>query len=301
MSVDILFKLQSNYQNLYDHDNNYGDDVVVKESRSQSSSSMKMRADLTTDLTRLNGEMDGLSQHLNKLKHHIDRYVSDYTDPEIVRSIQDSMARYRNAYKKTCDEFLLFKKNQSRYISNKTVHDRIFAPHLGLLKKKLEDSYALFLQHLDFYKNVRKKHAHRLANIFTSSSSLNDTKQTTEEEEEDPQRVMFQRMTLNFKLQEIEEQHYEILKLETSLESLAELFSDMAVMTESQGTLLNDIENHVVRTEMDIEQGGVQLVEAKKHQAAMRKKMCCLIVCLGICLLFVILFFLSAVKQLWIF
>jgi len=74
------------------------------------------------------------------------------------------------------------------------------------------------------------------------------------------------------------------VKLERSITELHQLFVDMAVLVESQGELLNQIEHNVEQAVGFVASGNEQLVAAREYQDASRKKMmiiCCIIVVIG--------------------
>jgi syntaxin 1B/2/3 len=71
---------------------------------------------------------------------------------------------------------------------------------------------------------------------------------------------------------DIQQQHDEILKLETSLRELHQLFVDMAVLVKAQGETLDLIENHVQNIDAYIQEGAKELKEANKYQKKARKK-----------------------------
>jgi syntaxin 1B/2/3 len=78
-------------------------------------------------------------------------------------------------------------------------------------------------------------------------------------------------------LEDVQEKHKDIQRLESSIQELHQLFVDLSVLVESQGELLNDIE-HNVGTSVEYMKSGVgELVKANDYAAKSRKKMCCLI------------------------
>jgi len=83
---------------------------------------------------------------------------------------------------------------------------------------------------------------------------------------------------------DINDKHQDIVKLERSITELHQLFVDMAVLVESQGELLNQIEHNVEQAVGYVTQGVDELNKASDHQKASRKKMfiiCCIVVVIG--------------------
>ncbi|KVI08293.1 syntaxin-121-like [Cynara cardunculus var. scolymus] len=83
---------------------------------------------------------------------------------------------------------------------------------------------------------------------------------------------------------EIQERHDAVTVIERHLRELHQVFMDMAVLVESQGEQLNDIESHVNRASSFVRGGAQQLQVARKTQKNTRKW-----TCFGILLLFIVI------------
>ncbi|MCD7455231.1 hypothetical protein HAX54_027443 [Datura stramonium] len=88
---------------------------------------------------------------------------------------------------------------------------------------------------------------------------------------------------------EIQERHEAVKELERNLKELHQVFLDMAVLVESQGAQLDDIESQVNRANSFVRGGAQQLEVARKHQKNTRKWSCFAIVILLIIILVVVL------------
>ncbi|EGC29034.1 hypothetical protein DICPUDRAFT_93226 [Dictyostelium purpureum] len=71
----------------------------------------------------------------------------------------------------------------------------------------------------------------------------------------------------------IQDRHNDIVKLEQSIAELHQLFLDMAVLVETQGELLNQIEANVNSTVLNTKEGVENLAEANRLHKKSRKKM----------------------------
>ncbi|XP_064783729.1 syntaxin-11-like [Oncorhynchus masou masou] len=77
-------------------------------------------------------------------------------------------------------------------------------------------------------------------------------------------------------LTQIASRHKELLDLEKRIQGVQELFLDVAVLTEEQGAVLNNIETNVQKTEAPIADARVQLNKAKRYDKNNPiKKLCC--------------------------
>ncbi|XLT41208.1 hypothetical protein S245_071745 [Arachis hypogaea] len=93
-------------------------------------------------------------------------------------------------------------------------------------------------------------------------------------------------------LKEIEERHDAVKEIERRLMELQQVFLDMAVLVQSQGERLNDIESFVTKANSFVESGTRQVEVAVKTQKSTRKWTCCAII-LIILIIFLLLFLLK--------
>lgn len=83
---------------------------------------------------------------------------------------------------------------------------------------------------------------------------------------------------------EIQERHDTVTVLERNLKELHQVFMDMAILVETQGDQLDDIESHVNGANSFVKGGTVQLQVARKTQMNTRKW-----ACYGILLLLIVI------------
>lgn len=83
---------------------------------------------------------------------------------------------------------------------------------------------------------------------------------------------------------EIQERHDAVREMEKNLRELHQVFLDMAVLVQSQGEQLDDIESQVNRASSFVRGGTHQLEVARKHQKSTRKW-----ACFGITLLLIVI------------
>jgi len=73
-------------------------------------------------------------------------------------------------------------------------------------------------------------------------------------------------------LLDIQARHQEILKIEKSINELHQLFVDMAVLVESQGELIDQIEHNVLQSVNYTDKGVQELQTARKYQKKSKKE-----------------------------
>ncbi|RDX88743.1 Syntaxin-121, partial [Mucuna pruriens] len=91
-------------------------------------------------------------------------------------------------------------------------------------------------------------------------------------------------------IKEIKERHDGLKELEKNLKELHEVFLDMAVLMQSQGEQLNNIESHMARANSFVRHGTEQLQSARKKQKNSRKWICYAAILLLLIVFFVVLF-----------
>ncbi|XP_042050100.1 syntaxin-121-like [Salvia splendens] len=90
-------------------------------------------------------------------------------------------------------------------------------------------------------------------------------------------------------IMEIQERHDAVKEMERNLRELHQVFMDMAVLVQSQGEQLDDIESQVNRASSFVRGGTEQLQVARKHQKNTRKWTCFGIILLLIVILIIVL------------
>ncbi|ORY16841.1 t-SNARE [Neocallimastix californiae] len=89
-------------------------------------------------------------------------------------------------------------------------------------------------------------------------------------------------------LQDIQERHQEIIKIEQTVMELQQLFIDMQVLVKEQGEVINQIENNVQDANKNTEQGVEELKTAVVYQKKARKKLVILILLILIIIIIIL-------------
>jgi len=78
-------------------------------------------------------------------------------------------------------------------------------------------------------------------------------------------------MEMKKALEDVNQRHKELLKLEESMKELQSLFVDMAAMVEQQGALIDQIDFNVSSAEQHTEKAVEQLTQAATFQRSARR------------------------------
>ncbi|KAM9331439.1 syntaxin-2 [Gastrophryne carolinensis] len=90
-------------------------------------------------------------------------------------------------------------------------------------------------------------------------------------------------------LNEIESRHKDIMKLESSIRELHDMFMDIAMLVETQGEMINNIEKNVENSVDYIEHAKEETKKAVKYQSKSRRKMIIIIICVAVMLLILVI------------
>eukprot|EP00111_Clytia_hemisphaerica_P006552 TCONS_00018972-protein len=85
-------------------------------------------------------------------------------------------------------------------------------------------------------------------------------------------------------LREIEARHNDIIKLETSIRELHEMFTDMAILVQSQGEMIDRIEYNVEQAAEYVQRAVVDTKKAVRYQSKARRKKIMIAICLAVML-----------------
>ncbi|XP_004497645.1 syntaxin-121-like [Cicer arietinum] len=172
--------------------------------------------------------------------------------------------------------------------------DRTRSSVVSGLRKKLKDS-------MDSFNNLRQQISSEYKETiqrryYTVTGEKPDDKTvdlliSTGESETFLQKAIQQQGKANIidTIQEIQERHDIVKEMERNLMELHQVFMDMAVLVQSQGEQLDDIESHVARANSYVRGGVQQLHVARKHQKNTRKWTCIAIILLLIIILIIVL------------
>ncbi|XP_066935250.1 syntaxin-like [Clytia hemisphaerica] len=86
-------------------------------------------------------------------------------------------------------------------------------------------------------------------------------------------------------LREIEARHNDIIKLETSIRELHEMFTDMAILVQSQGEMIDRIEYNVEQAAEYVQRAVVDTKKAVRYQSKARRKKIMIAICLAVMVL----------------
>ncbi|KAM9554189.1 syntaxin-11-like isoform 1-T1 [Salvelinus alpinus] len=93
--------------------------------------------------------------------------------------------------------------------------------------------------------------------------------------------ILSEGKTARSALNQIESRHRELLDLESRIQSIHEIFLDVALLVEEQGPMMNTIQTNVQTTDVAIQEALVKISKAKRHNKnnPFKKMFCCCFPC----------------------
>merc|ERR1711973_418685 len=98
-------------------------------------------------------------------------------------------------------------------------------------------------------------------------------------------------------LADIEARHADIIKLETSIKELHDMFLDMAMLVDSQGEMIDRIEYHVEHAVDYVQTATQDTKKALKYQSKARRKKLMMLGCLSVVVLIVIIVIINEIAK----
>ncbi|XDV48792.1 hypothetical protein PO909_018157 [Leuciscus waleckii] len=86
-------------------------------------------------------------------------------------------------------------------------------------------------------------------------------------------------------LNEIESRHKDILRLESSIKELHDMFVDMAMLVETQGEMIDNIENNVNKAVEYVDHAKVDTKKAVRYQTRAHRKLVYVGICGAVCII----------------
>jgi t-SNARE complex subunit (syntaxin) len=233
----------------------------------------------TMDL-QIKSLLDDLTKNIIAMNGSIDRYLNSFGSEDKIRAKQaiddqiQMIDRDMLVVKKIIDCMKAEKCSKSN--SSKTVH-RIIDLTIQHNIKKFSNCYNFYNDTLNKYNESVKNNVRRQLLIVDKEKYKNVTDGELEQIIKSNHNVFGVDM-----YKDIQERHDQIIELEKSVAELGQLFKDMQILVNTQGDMINTIEDNVEKTDHYVESGLGELRIAAIHQKKNQKKKWFIILCIVI-------------------
>jgi len=235
-----------------------------------------------------------ISDNVKKVKaKHGDILADPNTDTKLKQELEQLMADIKRLSNKVRAILKLIKQEieeSGETESMMSANYRIKQTQCNTLSKKFVD---VMNDYNECQVTYRQKCKERIQRQLTITG-----RDTTDEEIEDmiesgnPQifssGIVMETQAAKKSLADIEARHEDIMKLENSIRELHDMFVDMAVLVESQGTMIDRIEYNVSQAVNYVQDAVVNTNKALKYQRSARRKKI-IIICVVVAIIVIIL------------
>lgn len=244
----------------------------------------------------IRSNVENIQKFVNEVKKlHSTILAAPTTDDKIKDELEERMAEI----KKTAQKVRQKLKDMEVQISNIENTNKTHTAEYRIRKIQFSFLSHLFTEIMASYNSVQIEHRDNCKKRIQRQLEITG-KKTNEEEIErmlesgNPQifteGILMETKIAKQTLADIEARHKDILKLEQSIKELHDMFMDMAMLVESQGEMIDNIERNMSQAVDYVEQAKTETKAAVIYQKkARRKKIYIIIIAIVIAVLLIIL------------
>lgn len=224
-------------------------------------------------------------------KRHGEMLSSSTTDPELKKELDDLMADIKRSGAKVNAKLKELSPQTDPDGEMHSADARIRRTQHSAATKRFVEAMTQYHHVQEEYRDKCKDRIHRQLQITGKDPTEEELDEMLEKDNLEifTQGIITETLQARQQLADIEARHEEIMKLETSLRELHDLFVDMAVLVQGQGVMVDNIATHVSSAKEYVGEAKVQTAEALKYQGKARKKMIILGIIIGVIVLIILL------------
>ncbi|XP_045615849.1 syntaxin-1A isoform X2 [Procambarus clarkii] len=242
--------------------------------------------DFFKQVEEIRGMIDRVNSQVEVVKkHHCEILSSSQPDENVKQALDDLMADVKDTSAKIRNKLKALEPTPEE--ASKDASARMKSTQHSTLTR-------LFVNAMTEYNTIQTNYRDRCKARIQRQLKITG-RDTTDEELEQmletgnveifTQGIIMETQQARQSLADIEARHDDIIKLETSIRELHNLFMDMAVLVETQGLMVDSIEKHVLSAVKYVEEAKINIKKAKKVQSKVRKKKILIIICVIVLLL----------------
>jgi len=243
-------------------------------------------------------EVEDIRENIGKIQNNVEEVKRKHsailsapqTDEKMKQELEDLMADIKKTANKVRAKLkVIEQQNEQEEQVNKASADlRIRKTQHSTLSRK-------FVEVMTEYNRTQTDYRERCKSRIQRQLEIQGRTTTNEElesmlEQGNPsvftQGIIMDTAAAKQTLADIEARHADIIKLETSIKELHDMFMDMAMLVESQGEMIDRIEYHVEHAVDYVQTATQDTKKALKYQSKARRNKICLI---GSCSIFLLI------------
>ncbi|XP_064106665.1 syntaxin-1A-like isoform X5 [Macrobrachium nipponense] len=219
-------------------------------------------------------------------KKHSDILSAPQPDEKVKQELDDMMTDIKKTANRVRAKLKVIEQNieSEEHVSKASADLRIKKTQHSTLSRK-------FVEVMTEYNRTQTDYRERCKGRIQRQLEITGRNTTSDELEEmlekgNPavftQGIIMETQQAKQTLADIEARHNDIIKLENSIRELHDMFMDMAMLVESQGELMNRIENHVQEAQDYVDTAKQDTKKAIRYQSKARRKRIMIMVCVAI-------------------
>ncbi|XP_063226175.1 syntaxin-1A isoform X2 [Bacillus rossius redtenbacheri] len=239
-------------------------------------------------------EVEEIREMIDKIQANVEEVKKKHsailsapqTDEKVKQELEDLMADIKKTANKVRAKLKVIEQNieQEEHANKSSADLRIRKTQHSTLSRK-------FVEVMTEYNRTQTDYRERCKGRIQRQLEITG-RTTTNEELEDmleqgnpavfTQGIIMETQQAKQTLADIEARHADIIKLETSIRELHDMFMDMAMLVENQGEMIDRIEYHVEHAVDYVQTATQDTKKALKYQSKARRKKIMIMICVAI-------------------
>ncbi|XP_033747499.1 syntaxin isoform X2 [Argopecten irradians] len=248
----------------------------------------------------IRGMIDKVSDNVDEVKKKHSAILSaPQSDDKTKEELEELMTDIKRTANKVRGKLKVIEQNiEQEEHSNKSSADlRIRKTQYSTISRKFVEVMGVYNQaQLDYREGckTRIKRQMEITGRTTTNEELEDMLESG-----NPaiftQGIIMETQQAKQTLADIEARHNDIIKLETSIRELHDMFMDMAMLVEQQGEMIDRIEYNVEQAVDYIETAKMDTKKAVRYQSKARRKMIMIVACVVVLVVIVVIIIITQV------
>jgi len=249
----------------------------------------------------IRNNVESIQKFVNEVKKlHSTILAAPTTDDTVKNELEERMGEIKRTAQKVRQKL----KAMESHIEQEESESSRQSADLRIRKTQHSTLSRLFIEVMNEYNNAQIDYRERCKARIQRQLEITG-KKTDEDEIErmlesgNPQifteGILMETKIAKQTLADIEARHKDILKLEQSIKELHDMFMDMAMLVESQGEMIDNIERNIMATVAYVEQAKVETKAAVVYQSKARRKKIIIIVIVIIIIIVILVIIIASV------
>jgi syntaxin 1A len=241
--------------------------------------SSKFMETFFVEVDRILQNIDTIQANVQKVKDLHDRMLAS---PQAEDQDKNDLENLMTEIKKTANKVRSSLKSMESNIENAEKQDREkSSADLRIRKTQHSTLSRKFIEVMSEYNKTQNEYREGCKNRIQRQLEITGKKTTSDELEQmldsgNPnvfsQEIVMDDQQARQALDDVQQRHQEILKLENSIKELHDMFMDMAMLVESQGEMIDRIEYNVEQSVDYVSKATQDTKKAVRYQSAARRK-----------------------------